>query len=118
HIRHVDGDGDDDDDDEDFDDDDDEVDDEDADEEEGGQQFSMGFGLGSDGSVTSLEDDGAGHFGFSFTLDEDGEEIPEARCPNCGKKGTHVWDSDNGIYKCDFCDNEFVPEIYKTLDTA
>lgn len=116
HIRHVDGDGDEDDD-EDFDGDDDEGDDEDADEEEG-QQFSMGFGLGSDGSVTPLEDDGAGHLGFSFTLDEDGEEVDEIRCPRCGKKDTDESDPETDSYECHSCGYVFIPAIYKTLDSA
>jgi len=117
HIRHVDGDSEDDDDDEDFDDDDVEGDDEDADEEEG-QQFSMGFGLGSDGSVTRLEDDGRGGLSFSFTLDEDGNEVPEFRCPSCNIKNCEEIDGDSDTHKCDACGYEFVPEIYKALDTA
>ncbi len=106
----------DDDDDEDDDDDDDE-DEEDDDGEQGNGSQSMFFGIGQNGEVTNMTNDGGG-FSLSFTLDEDGEEIPEVRCPKCNKKGTHVWDPDNGIYKCDFCENEFIPEIYKALGSA
>lgn len=92
--------------------------DEEEDEEEGGQQFSMGFGLGSDGSVTRLDDDSSGGLSFSFTLDQDGEEVPEIRCPKCNKKDTDVLDWDTDTYKCNSCGYEFIPEIYKVLDSA
>ncbi len=97
---------------------DDDDDDEDDDDESDGQQFSVGFGFGSDGSVTPLEDDGSGGLSFSFTLDEDGEEIPEIRCPKCNKKNTDVLNWDTDTYKCNSCGHEFVPEIYKALDSA
>lgn len=109
---------DDDDDDEEDDDDEDEDDDEDDDDDSNGQQFSIGFGLGSDGSVTPLEDDGSGGLSFSFTLDQDGEDVPDIRCPKCNKKDTDVVDWDTDTYKCNSCGQEFVPEIYKELDSA
>ena len=96
---------------------DDDDDDDEEDEEESSGSQNLFFGIGQNGEVTNMTNEGGG-FSLSFTLDQDGEEIPEARCPKCNKKGTHVWDPDNGIYKCDFCDNEFVPEIYKALDSA
>jgi tetratricopeptide (TPR) repeat protein len=90
----------------------------DEDDESSSQQFSIGFGLGSDGSVTRLEDDGSGGLSFSFTLDEDGIEVPEFRCPRCKIKNCEELDLGSDTYKCNACGFEFVPEIYKTLETA
>ena len=140
HIRHVDGDGDEDDNDDEGesvdlgsfmasvfggaslsgnDDEDEDFDEyEEDDDDSNGQEFSIGFGFGSDGSVTPLEDEGSGGLSFSFTLDQDGEEVPEIRCPKCNKKDTDVLDWDTDTYKCNSCGHEFVPEIYKVLDTA
>lgn len=64
--------------------------DDDEDDESSSQQFSIGFGLGSDGSETRVDDDGSGGLSFSFSLDDDGEEVPEIRCPKCGKKRVMV----------------------------
>lgn len=91
---------------------------EEDDDDSNGQEFSIGFGFGSDGSVTPLEDDGSGGLSFSFTLDQDGEEVPEIRCPKCNTKDTDVLDWDTDTYKCNSCGHEFVPGIYKVLGSA
>ena len=138
HIRHVDGDGDEDDNDDEGEsvdlgsfmasvfggaslssnNDEDFNEYEEDDDDSNGQQFSIGLGLGSDGSVTPLEDDGSGGLSFSFTLDEDGEDVPDIRCPNCGKNDPDILDWDNDIYRCTSCKHKFIPEIYKVLDSA
>lgn len=115
HIRHTDGD-DSDDDFNDFDDDDD-FEDEDDEEDDGGS-FSVGFGLSDDGNITPLQSDGEHGFSFSFTLDEDGEEVPEIRCPRCNKKDTEELNGENDTYRCNSCGYTFVPEMYKTLYSA
>ena len=96
---------------------DDEDDDDEGDEEEGSGSQNLFFGIGQNGEVTNMTDEEGG-FSFSFTLDQDGEDVPEVRCPNCNKKDTDVLDWDTDTYKCDSCGHEFVPEIYKALDSA
>ena len=92
-------------------------DDDEEDEEEGSGSQNLFFGIGQNGEVTNMTDEEGG-FSFSFTLDEDGEDVPEVRCPNCNKKDTDVLDWDADTYKCNSCGYEFVPEIYKELDSA
>lgn len=102
------GDGDDSEDDDDFDDEDDD--------EEGGS-FSLGLGFGSDGSITPMQSDG-NSLSFSFTVDEDGEEVPTIQCPRCSKTDVEPIDFESDMHKCNNCGFEFVPEIYKVLESA
>jgi tetratricopeptide (TPR) repeat protein len=94
----------------------DEDEEDDEDDEDSGRQ-NLFFGIGQNGEVTNMTDEEGG-FSFSFTLDQDGEDVPEVRCPKCNKKDTDVLDWDTDTYKCNSCGHEFVPEIYKVLDTA
>ena len=100
-----------------FTDDDDEDGDGDED-DEGAEPVSFAFGLGDNGEITPFESEGEGGFSFSVTMDEDGEEIPEIRCPKCSKKDCGVVDSETDTYKCNSCGHEFIPNIYKVLNTA
>ena len=59
-----------------------------------------------------------GELSFNFTLDQDGEEIPSIECPKCSKKECELLDSDTDLYKCNNCGNEFVPEIYRALNSV
>ncbi len=90
---------------------------EEDDEEDDGGFFSFGFGLGDDGSITSMDSDGDS-LSFSFTVDEDGEDIPTIQCPKCSKTDVELIDIESDMYKCSSCGFEFVPQIYQVLSSA
>lgn len=55
---------------------------------------------------------------FSFTVDQDGEDVPVVKCNTCRSQDTECLDRENDLYICGACGNEFIPEIYKELGTA
>lgn len=55
---------------------------------------------------------------LSFTLDQDGEEVPTVRCSKCNSKDTECLNHETDLYRCCTCGHEFIPEIYRVLISA
>lgn len=55
---------------------------------------------------------------FSFSFDEDGELLPDIECPKCHREDNECINSDSDTYKCNVCGHQFIPDIYKPLDSA
>ena len=55
---------------------------------------------------------------ISVRFDEDGEEIPTIQCLKCSGMNCERINPETDLHKCQDCEDEFIPEEYKILDSV